>query len=426
MEAIPVKEMKKWAKDTLPPMAWQRVTFRILPQLNKLNVFLHFFEDDNYLLKDDVFKTLDNTFLEIFGKKFTDAPAEIIAPAATEKLAFVPTVVPVDEQKVVPIIPTADDYIQESLKSFEKLAERVDKIISIEKNEEEISPKLEEKQPVKVDAPIVEKVEEILPVDAPVIDKVEEILPIDEPVIEKVEEILPIDEPKVEKIEEIVVPPAAENLVFVPTVVPVDEQKVASIDTPLTDEAQESIKSLEKIAERLQEVFSLEKKEEISSQKLEEIEPQKVDAPIVEKVEEIVVSPATENLVFVPTVVPIEEPKVMPEVVQEHNVVQEIPEIEPQKVDAPVVEKVEEIVVPPATENLAFVPTVVPIEEPKVMLEVVQEPDVVQEIPEIKPLEKVEEIELPKEEKTEPEKPKEKPFVSFFSFEQLKRIFGKK
>ena len=41
-------------------------------------------------------------------------------------------------------------------------------------------------------------------------------------------------------------------------------------------------------------------------------------------------------------------------------------------------------------------------------------------------LEKVEEIELPKEEKTEPEKPKDKPFVSFFSFEQLKRIFGKK
>ncbi len=237
MEAIPVKEMKKWAKDTLPPMAWQRVTFRILPQLNKLNVFLHFFEDENYLLKGDVFKTLDNTFLEIFGKKFTDAPAEIIPPTATEVRAFVPTVVPVDEKKVVPTVAPIDDIIQESLKSFEKLAERVEKIISIEKNEEEISPKLEEKQPVKVD----------------------------EPKVEKVEEILPIDEPKVEKIE-----------------------------------------------------------------------------------------------------------------------------------------------------------------EPIVMPEVVQEPDVVQEIPEIKPLEKIEEIELPKEEKTEPEKPKEKTFMSFFSLEQLKRIFGKK
>ncbi len=356
MEAISVKQMKKWAKDTLPPMAWQRVTFRILPQLNKLNVFLHFFEDDNYLLKDDVFKTLDNTFLEIFGKKFTDAPAEIIAPTTTEKLAFVPTVVPVDEQKVVPTVAPTNDFIQESLKSFEKLAERVDKIISIEKNEEEFSPKLEEKQPEKVDAPLVEKVEEILPVDAPLVEKVEEILPVDAPVVEKVEEI--------------VVPLATENLIFVPTVVPVDEPKVIPIITPITDEAQESIKSLEKIAERLQEVFSIEKNEEKSSQKPEDIEPQKVDVPVVEKVEEIVV--------------------------------------------------------PPATENLAFVPTVVPIEEPKVMPEVVQEPDVVQEIPEIKPLEKVEEIALPKEEEKEPEKPKEKPFVSFFSFEQLKRIFGKK
>ena len=384
MEAIPVKEMKKWAKDTLPPMAWQRVTFRILPQLNKLNVFLHFFEDDNYLLKDDVFKTLDNTFLEIFGKKFTGAPAEIIAPTTTEKLAFVPTVVPVDEPKVVPTVAPTDDFIQESLKSFEKLTEKVDKIISIEKNEEEFSPKLEEKQPEKVDAPVVEKVEEILPVDAPVVEKVEEILPVDAPVIEKVEEILPVDAPVVEKVEEIlpidapviekveeiVVPPATDNLVFVPTVVPVDEQKVIPIIAPITDEAQESINSLEKIAERLQEVFSIEKNEEVSSQKLEEIKPEKVDAPVVEKVEEIVVPPATENLVFVPTVVPIDEPKVMPKVVQE--------------------------------------------------------PDVVQEIPEIKPLEKVEEIALPKEEKKEPEKPKEKPFVSFFSFEQLKRIFGKK
>ena len=412
MEAISVKQMKKWAKDTLPPMAWQRVTFRILPQLNKLNVFLHFFEDDNYLLKDDVFKTLDNTFLEIFGKKFTDAPAEIIAPTTTEKLAFVPTVVPVDEQKVVPTVAPTNDFIQESLKSFEKLAERVDKIISIEKNEEEFSPKLEEKQPEKVDAPLVEKVEEILPVDAPLVEKVEEILPVDAPlvekveeilpvdaplvekveeilpvdaplvekveeilpvdapVVEKVEEILPVDAPVVEKVEEIVVPLATENLIFVPTVVPVDEPKVIPIITPITDEAQESIKSLEKIAERLQEVFSIEKNEEKSSQKPEDIEPQKVDVPVVEKVEEIVV--------------------------------------------------------PPATENLAFVPTVVPIEEPKVMPEVVQEPDVVQEIPEIKPLEKVEEIALPKEEEKEPEKPKEKPFVSFFSFEQLKRIFGKK
>ena len=398
MEAIPVKEMKKWAKDTLPPMAWQRVTFRILPQLNKLNVFLHFLEDDNYLLKDDVFKTLDNTFLEIFGKKFTGAPAEIIAPTTTEKLAFVPTVVPVDEPKVVPTVAPTDDFIQESLKSFEKLAERVDKIISIEKNEEEFSPKLEEKQPEKVDAPLVEKVEEILPVDAPVIEKVEEILPVDAPVVEKVEEILPVDAPVVEKVEEILpvdapvvekveeilpidapvvekveeiaVPPATDNLVFVSTVVPVDEQKVIPIIAPITDEAQESINSLEKIAERLQEVFSIEKNEEVSSQKLEEIKPEKIDAPVVEKVEEIVVPPATENLVFVPTVVPIDEPKVMPKVVQE--------------------------------------------------------PDVVQEIPEIKPLEKVEEIALPKEEKKEPEKPKEKPFVSFFSFEQLKRIFGKK
>ena len=39
---------------------------------------------------------------------------------------------------------------------------------------------------------------------------------------------------------------------------------------------------------------------------------------------------------------------------------------------------------------------------------------------------KVEEIALPKEEEKVIEKPTEKPFVPFFSPEQLKRIFGKK
>ena len=101
---------------------------------------------------------------KIFGKKFTDAPLEIIAPAA--KLAFVPLVVPMDEKEVVSTIAPGDDFIQESLKSFEKLAEKL---------EEKGSLKTEEKQPEKVDVSIVEKVEEILPIDEPIIEKIEEI-----------------------------------------------------------------------------------------------------------------------------------------------------------------------------------------------------------------------------------------------------------
>jgi hypothetical protein len=130
-------------------MAWQRVTFRILPQLNKLNVFLHFFEDDAYILSKDVFQTLDNAFLELFKKQFSDAPTEIIAPITKEKL---------------------------------------------------------------IDVPLVEKVEEVLPVVEPIIEKVKEILPVVESIIEKIEEILPIDVPLVEKIEEIKIPKEEEKV----------------------------------------------------------------------------------------------------------------------------------------------------------------------------------------------------------------------
>ena len=142
METVPVKEMKKWAKDNLPPMAWQRVTFRLLPQLNQMNVFLHSFEDDTYLLQNDVFKVLDTTFLEMFGKQFTPSLAEIVAPVAKEALAFVPIVVPVDEPEVTPTPVQEPNVVQEvkETKSDENNAppaEHVEKI-ELPKEEKEI------------------------------------------------------------------------------------------------------------------------------------------------------------------------------------------------------------------------------------------------------------------------------------------------
>ena len=107
MDTISAKEMKKWAKDTLPPMAWQRVVFRILPQLNQMNVFLHSFDEDNYLLNEDVFKMFDTTFLEIFGKQFAHQPTQIVAPTATET--------PIDmslKDKLADILPTDLPLVQ--------------------------------------------------------------------------------------------------------------------------------------------------------------------------------------------------------------------------------------------------------------------------------------------------------------------------
>ena len=142
METISAKEMKKWAKDTLPPMAWQRVTFRILPQLNQMNVFLHFFGQDDYLLKDNVFKIINDTFAEIFGKQFEHQPMQIVAPTAIETLAFVPTVVPVEQPIATPAVITPTNVpLTEELKAI-----------------------------VPSDLPLVEKLEAIFSVDAPLMD----------------------------------------------------------------------------------------------------------------------------------------------------------------------------------------------------------------------------------------------------------------
>jgi hypothetical protein len=69
MESIEVKKVKKWAKENCPPLSWQRVVFRILPQLNQKGVFLHFLEKDNYQLSQEVFLLINQTFFEIFKKK---------------------------------------------------------------------------------------------------------------------------------------------------------------------------------------------------------------------------------------------------------------------------------------------------------------------------------------------------------------------
>ena len=198
METISAKEMKKWAKDTLPPMAWQRVTFRILPQLNQMNVFLHSFEEDNYLLNEDVFKMFDTTFLEIFGKQFAHQPTQIVAPTAIETLAFVPTVVPVEQPIATPAVITPTNVpLTEELKAIVPsdlpLVEKLEAIFS-------------------VDAPLIQKAEAIFFANESKVKKVEEIVPVVTPIVEKVEQIVPVIAPIVEKVEEIVpvVAPVAE------------------------------------------------------------------------------------------------------------------------------------------------------------------------------------------------------------------------
>ena len=224
METISVKEMKKWAKDTLPPMAWQRVTFRILPQLNKLNVFLHFLEQDDYLLKDDVFKTLDNTFQEIFGKRFTDNETLIPENMAIETLPFVPTVVPVEKLTITPTTDIPSETVEKVLKSFEKRAERENEGLNI---------------------PVVENVEQILPVVEPIVEKTEEVLLVVEPIVEKTEEVSHNIELIAEKVEEIL-----------HTIESFEEktENVSSVDTTIEENLGEILPNKESVLKELEDI----------------------------------------------------------------------------------------------------------------------------------------------------------------------------
>jgi len=70
MEMVLVKSVKDWAKENCPPLSWQRVVFRVLPKLNQKGVFLHFFENDSYMIQDDVLAIINTGFEEIFKKKY--------------------------------------------------------------------------------------------------------------------------------------------------------------------------------------------------------------------------------------------------------------------------------------------------------------------------------------------------------------------
>ena len=238
METISVKEMKKWAKDTLPPMAWQRVTFRILPQLNKLNVFLHFLEQDDYLLKDDVFKTLDNTFQEIFGKRFTDNETLIPENMAIETLPFVPTVVPVEKLTITPTTDIPSETVEKVLKSFEKRAERENEGLNI---------------------PVVENVEEILPVVEPIVENVEQILPVVEPIVEKTEEVLLVVEPIVEKTEEVshnieLIAEKVEEILHTIESFEEKTENVSSVDTTIEENLGEILPNKESVLKELEDI----------------------------------------------------------------------------------------------------------------------------------------------------------------------------
>lgn len=84
MEKIAVKLVKDWAKDNCPPLSWQRVVFRVLPKLNQKGVFLHFFENDSYMIQEDVLAIINTGFEEIFKKKYVYAIKEDISNVTSE------------------------------------------------------------------------------------------------------------------------------------------------------------------------------------------------------------------------------------------------------------------------------------------------------------------------------------------------------
>lgn len=75
-ENVSVKQVKNWARDNCPPLSWQRVIFRILPKLNNMGIFLHFFENDDFIVKNDALMLINDTFYDIFKKKMEFVPTQ--------------------------------------------------------------------------------------------------------------------------------------------------------------------------------------------------------------------------------------------------------------------------------------------------------------------------------------------------------------
>ena len=87
-ENVSVKQVKSWARDNCPPLSWQRVIFRILPKLNNMGIFLHFFENDDFLVKNDALMLINDTFYDIFKKKMDFVPAQQEAAVQFESNSF--------------------------------------------------------------------------------------------------------------------------------------------------------------------------------------------------------------------------------------------------------------------------------------------------------------------------------------------------